>query len=158
MDKTHKYSLEIKWTGNTGSGTSGYRSYERSHSIIKENKPEILCSSDPAFRGDAEKYNPEELLVAAISGCHMLTYLHLCADSGIIVIDYKDAPIGIMVELPDGSGHFAEVNLFPEVCVKDAGMVDKANHLHKKANELCFIAGSCNFKVNHTPKCIVVNE
>src|SRR5688500_3083851 len=104
MAKEHVYTLTIAWTGNSGTGTSGYRTYERSHRISATNKPEILASSDPAFRGDKQKYNPEELLVASLSSCHMLWFLHLCADQGIIVTDYIDNPSGVMVETADGGG------------------------------------------------------
>ncbi len=158
MDKTHHYSLTVKWTGNKGSGTSAYTAYERSHSIIKENKPEIFCSSDPVFRGDNTKYNPEELFLAALSSCHMLWYLHLCADNGIVVVDYADNPVGTLKEMENGSGHFTGVMLYPIVTVTEKSMIEKANQLHKKANELCFIANSCSFKVRHEPVCKVNGE
>jgi organic hydroperoxide reductase OsmC/OhrA len=151
MDKKHKYSLTVKWTGNRGPGTSSYKVYDRSHSIIAANKPEIFCSSEPVFLGDKTKYNPEELFVASISSCHMLWYLHLCANSGIVVVDYVDNPVGYMLENPDGSGHFTEVVLYPAVIVKDKSMLEKADVLHEKAHQLCFIANSCNFKVSHKP-------
>ncbi len=153
MDKRHQYNLKLKWTGSNGSGTSSYTAYERSHSIIKENKQDILCSSDPVFRGDKTKYNPEELFIAAISSCHMLWYLHLCADNGIVVTDYSDDPVGNLLESQDGSGHFTDVTLYPVVTVKQKSMIEKANALHEKANELCFIANSCNFKIHHKPAC-----
>ncbi|QDK81370.1 OsmC family peroxiredoxin [Spirosoma sp. KCTC 42546] len=155
MAKQHQYALTIKWTGNTGEGTSTYRSYERSHIISVDNKPDIPGSSDPAFRGDSTKYNPEELLVASLSTCHMLSYLHLCAVAGVNVIEYTDKATGVMVETPDGGGHFSEVTLHPHVVVADSSMIDKANELHHQANKLCFIANSCNFPVHHEPTCIV---
>ncbi|MCL5030406.1 MAG: OsmC family protein [Bacteroidetes bacterium] len=155
MDKKHQYTLNVKWTGNRGEGTSNYRSYERSHIITVENKPDIFCSSDPEFRGDKTKYNPEELLVAALSSCHMLSYLHLCADSGVVVLDYEDNPHGTMIEAANGSGHFTEVTLYPIVTVTEKSMIEKANELHEKAHELCFIANSCNFKIHHVPTCKV---
>ena len=154
MERTHSYSLNIKWTGNTGTGTSAYRAYERSHVLSAAGKPEISCSSDPVFRGDKTKYNPEEFLVAALSSCHMLFYLHLCADAGIVVVDYKDTPIGIMTETEEGGGYFTSVTLHPVVTVADGSMIEKANALHERANALCFIAGSCNFKIHHSPECI----
>lgn len=153
MDGKHLYSLNVTWTGNTGSGTSNYRSYERSHTVTVSNKVEILGSSDPAFRGDPTKHNPEELFVASISTCHMLWYLHLCAEAGVIVIEYSDQATGIMQETEDRGGHFIEVTLHPNVTVTDASMVDKANELHHKANQLCFIANSCNFPIHHQPTC-----
>ena len=157
MGKQHQYSLTTTWTGNQGSGTSGYRAYERSHILSVENKPEILASSDPSFRGDATKHNPEELLLASLSSCHMLSYLHLCADAGVIVTAYIDNATGIMEETPNGSGRFIAVTLYPLVTVTDASMIDKANELHHKANQLCFIANSCNFPVHHQSKCITDN-
>lgn len=149
MNGQHNYSLTVKWTGNKGTGTSNYRAYERSHTIIADNKAEISGSSDPAFRGDNTKHNPEDLLVASLSSCHMLWYLHLCAEAGVIVIDYIDNATGIMRETPDGGGHFAEVTLNPVVTVTENSMKEKANELHKKAHELCHIANSVNFPVYH---------
>jgi organic hydroperoxide reductase OsmC/OhrA len=153
QQKEHQYQLNITWTGNTGSGTFDYRSYERSHIITAKNKPEIFASSDSAFRGDSARYNPEELLVASISSCHMLWFLHLCSQNQIVVIDYIDNPTGTMVENPDGSGHFKEVILRPVVKVSEAGMVDKTNALHEQAHKLCFIANSVNFPVKHVAEC-----
>lgn len=149
MQGQHHYKATIKWTGNKGTGTDNYRNYERSHQITIENKPDIAGSSDPAFRGDKTKHNPEDLLVASLSACHMLTYLHLCAVAGVIVTDYIDTATGIMVDTPNGGGQFTEVTLNPIVTVTEQDMVDKANELHKKANELCFIANSVNFPVRH---------
>jgi organic hydroperoxide reductase OsmC/OhrA len=155
MPKQHQYSLTITWTGNNGTGTSAYRAYERSHIVSKENKADIFCSSDPVFRGDATKYNPEELLLAALSSCHMLVYLHLCADAGIIVTAYVDNATGLMEETPNGNGHYTNATLYPQVKVADASMIDKANELHHKAHGLCFIANSCNFPVQNQPSCMV---
>jgi organic hydroperoxide reductase OsmC/OhrA len=155
MKAIHTYNLTLQWTGNTGAGTSDYRQYERSHSVLIEHKAAILCSSDPAFRGDKTKHNPEELLVASLSSCHMLWYLHLCADHGIVVTDYVDHASGIMVETADSGGHFKEVTLHPLVTVAEASMMEQANALHHEANKLCFIANSCNFPVKHEAKCVV---
>ncbi len=151
MNKQHNYTINMKWTGNNGTGTSHYRAYERSHEISAENKVEIQGSSDPAFRGDRTKYNPEEFLVAALSSCHMLSYLHQCAVNGVVVTNYVDEATGIMQETDDGGGHFTEVTLRPEVTVADASMIEKAKALHHKASELCFIAASVNFSVHHAP-------
>lgn len=151
MNKEHNYKLTIKWTGNKGEGTNNYKTYSRSHSILIDNKKEILASSDPAFRGDDSKHNPEELLVAAISSCHMLWYLHFCAVNGVIVVDYVDNAEGILTETRNGSGSFSEVILNPVVTVTEESMIEKANSLHKKANEYCFIAKSVNFPVKHIP-------
>jgi organic hydroperoxide reductase OsmC/OhrA len=155
MSKNHEYNISVRWTGNTGNGTAGYKGYERSHTVQAPDKTEILCSSDSSFRGDKTKYNPEELLVASISTCHMLWYLHLCADAGIIVTAYHDNATGIMQETENGGGYFKEITLYPQVIVKDDSMVEKASSLHAKANELCFIANSVKFPVHHKPTCTI---
>src|ERR1017187_2627164 len=155
--KNHYYKADIKWTGNSGKGTSNYTAYERSHTISVNGKAIIHCSSDPSFRGDKTKYNPEELLVASVSTCHMLWYLHLCSDAGIVVIDYADNATGTVQETEDGGGHFTEVTLHPMVMVSDKSMIEKANELHDEANKLCFIANSCNFPVHHKPTCKAEN-
>ena len=143
----HSYATDLVWTGNRGEGTSGYRAYDRAHEISVAGKPVIPGSSDPHFRGDATRYNPEELLVASLSACHMLWFLHLCADAGIRVERYTDSATGAMQETADGGGHFTEVVLRPAVRV--AGDVEHAriDALHERAHELCFIAQSVNFPV-----------
>jgi len=149
MNGRHNYSLTVKWTGNKGTGTSAYRAYERSYVININDKVDIEGSSDPAFRGDKTKHNPEEMLLAALSTCHMLSYLHVCVVAGVVVVDYSDNATGIMVETPDGGGRFTEVTLNPIVMVADKSMLDKANELHERASKLCFIANSVNFPVKH---------
>jgi len=151
MKRQHNYRVTVQWTGNTGTGTDNYQNYERSHTIDIADKPTIHGSSDPAFRGDKSKYSPEDLLVSSLSACHMLWYLHLCSEEGVIVIDYVDNASGIMIETSDGGGKFTEVTLNPVVTVADESMIDKANELHSKANKLCFIASSVNFPVKHNP-------
>ena len=153
--KEHVYTLTIQWTGNKGEGTLDYTSYERDHTISADGKQEIPASSDPAFRGDKTRYNPEELFVASLSSCHMLWFLHLCARKGVVVTDYTDKPTGIMVETKNGGGKFREVTLNPTITVTDASMTDKIDELHRKANELCFIANSVNFPVYHKSICLV---
>ncbi|MUV04271.1 OsmC family peroxiredoxin [Flavobacterium rakeshii] len=150
--KTHHYSTQLQWTGNRGSGTKSYTSYTRDYDIQTEGKPVVLGSSDPAFRGDSSRYNPEEMLLASLSSCHMLWYLHLCSEAGIIITAYKDNAVGEMEETPNGSGRFVKVILRPVVTVQEEGMLHKANELHQKANEMCFIANSCNFPVLHEPE------
>ena len=113
MAKEHQYTAQVTWTGNRGTGTSGYTAYDRDHLISANGKPDIFGSSDPAFRGNGNKYNPEDSLVAALSACHMLWYLHLCSVNGVVVIDYVDKATGIMKENEDGSGQFSEVTLHP---------------------------------------------
>lgn len=154
MHGQHHYKATIRWTGNKGTGTNNYKNYERSHEISIENKLDILGSSDPAFRGDKTKHNPEDLLVSSLSACHMLWYLHLCSEAGVIVVDYIDNATGLMIETANGGGQFTEVTLNPIVTVTDKAMLDKANELHTKANKLCFIANSVNFPVKHKPTAI----
>ena len=156
--KTHNYATTINWTGNTGKGTQSYTAYKRDYSISAQGKTEIAGSSDPAFRGDPTRYNPEELLLASLSSCHMLWYLHLCAEAGVIVTAYTDSATGIMTETANGSGRFTEVTLNPIVTVTESTMVETANSLHKKANELCYIANSCNFPIHHKPICTAENN
>ena len=152
MNNLHHYKAAITWTGNRGEGTTGYKSYDRSHSVNINHKPEIGLSSDAAFMGDKGKYNPEELFLASISSCHMLWYLHLCADNGIVVTAYTDMATGIMDE-KEGGGKFTEVMLHPHVIVQKSSMIARAAALHDQANEKCFIANSCNFPVKHHPVC-----
>lgn len=145
--RKHQYQLQIKWTGNKGEGTAHYRGYDRSYEIIAPHKRLIEGSSDPSFRGDKTKHNPEDFLVAALSACHMLSYFHVCANAGIVVTDYQDSPIGTMVETEEGAGYFTEVILKPLVKIKAGGDVTLAQQLHEKAHHLCFIANSMNFPV-----------
>ncbi len=154
MQTQHQYTATIKWTGNKGTGTDHYRNYERNHEIFIDNKIAIAGSSDIAFRGDGTKHNPEDLLVSSLASCHMLWYLHVCAEAGVIVTNYIDHATGTMTETPNGGGRFTEVILNPIVTVAEADMVTEANELHKKANELCFIANSVNFPVRHNPTAI----
>ncbi len=153
MPKVHQYQSNLTWTGNKGSGTMDYRSYDRSFSIAIPDKPELLGSSDSAFLGDKTKHNPEDLLISSISSCHMLWFLHLCAEAGITVLDYRDAATGTMAENTDGSGRFTEVVLHPVVLISDESQVEQANKLHEQANKMCFIANSCNFPIRHQPSC-----
>jgi organic hydroperoxide reductase OsmC/OhrA len=155
MQKQHHYTSTITWTGNRGSGTTVATEYDRSHTIAVNGKVDILGSSDIPFRGDGAKHNPEDMLVAALSTCHMLWYLHLCADAGVVVTQYIDDPVGTMIEVPGGGGHFTEVTLHPLVTVADAGMIPQAQTLHNAAHKKCFIANSCNFPVRHVPECVV---
>ena len=158
MNQPHLYKVIVKWTGNKGEGTLSYKAYDRSHTILIQNKPDIWGSSDPNFRGDKTKHNPEDLFVSSLSACHMLWYLHLCAEAGIIVVDYTDYATGTMVETPEGGGHFVEVTLNPEIIVTEVWMIVKANALHPEANKRCFIANSVNFPVHHNPTCKVLKK
>jgi organic hydroperoxide reductase OsmC/OhrA len=155
MSKIHEYQLAIVWTGNQGVGTTRYDAYERSHTVSIDGKVDILASSDTPFRGDSMLHNPEDMLLAALSSCHMLWYLHLCADAGVIVTAYSDKPRGKMIQLDNGGGHFEEVMLHPIVTVQDAAMIDQANALHDIAHQKCFIANSVNFLVTHSSSCVL---
>lgn len=157
MGKTHHYGVRIEWTGNRGEETSHYRAYSRDHEITADGKPVVAGSSDPAFRGDAARYNPEDMLVSALSACHMLSYLHLCAVNGIVVTAYRDRATGEMSETGDGGGRFTSVRLRPRVTVAsgDAGL---ARRLHEQAHHLCFIASSVNFPVACEPEILFAGE
>lgn len=150
--KEHTYRLEMTWTGNDGRGTADYKSYRRDHEIIAEGKPVLPGSSDPGFRGNPARYNPEELLVASLSSCHMLWVLHLCAVNGVVVTAYHDAPVGVMRENPDGSGEFVDVELRPEVTIAAGADPKTVEAIHHDAHHKCFIARSVNFSVRVTPK------
>lgn len=145
--KQHTYHVAVKWTGNDETGTSSYKSYRRDHSIRCEGKPAISASSDPSFRGDPTRYNPEELLVASLSSCHMLWYLHLCAVNKVAVLEYQDAAVGTMEERPNGSGAFTRVVLRPSVKIRAGDDAAKAVSLHHEAHRMCFVANSVNFPV-----------
>lgn len=149
----HQYHAKITWTGNRGEGTANYRSYERSHTIEIDGKQLIEGSADPAFRGDKLKYNPEDLLLVSLASCHMLSYLHVCVQAGIIVTAYSDNAVGTMELTQDGGGRFTHVELHPRVVIDDAVMIAKANELHHLAHKKCFIAASVNFEVVTLPVC-----
>ncbi len=156
--KSHTYTLDLQWTGDLGTGTSSTQGYSRNHAISAVGKPELLGSSDPSFRGDAQRWNPEELLVASLAQCHMLWYLGLAAAAGVVVLDYSDQPVGSMIEESDGGGQFIEVTLNPTVLVAEASMVEKAEELHGPAHTKCFIARSVNFPVLHSPSILVATD
>jgi organic hydroperoxide reductase OsmC/OhrA len=152
LGKAHHFTVSLTWTGNRGSGTSNYRAYGRDHEIAGEGKSAAIhASSTPVFRGDKERYNPEELLIGALSGCHMLWFLHLCAEAGIVVTAYRDSAVGTMDLNPDGSGQFSEVVLHPCVEYEQAPPQDRIEALHHRAHELCFIARSVKFPVRCEP-------
>jgi organic hydroperoxide reductase OsmC/OhrA len=152
LAKTHTYEIRTQWTGNRGSGTSSYNGYSRDHEIAAPGKAAVLqCSSDKEFRGDGSRYNPEELLVCALSSCHMLWFLHLCADAGIVVLSYEDQAQGVMRENADGSGQFVDVVLNPQVALADSADAERAEALHHRAHHLCFISRSVNFPVSVRP-------
>ncbi|GAB4088383.1 OsmC family protein [Hydrogenophaga soli] len=149
INRQHHYQVTVQWTGNKGSGTSAYKAYARDHMINAEHKPSIQGSSDPAFLGDPTRWNPEELLLASVSACHQLWYLHLCADAGIVVISYADEAKGTMVE--DPRGHFTDIVLHPHITIRPEDDIELATQLHHLAHEKCFVANSLNFPVRCEP-------
>jgi organic hydroperoxide reductase OsmC/OhrA len=152
--REHRYDVVVEWTGNTGTGTAGYRTYDRRHEIDApdSSKPAIPGSSDPAFRGDRTRWNPEELLVASLAACHQLWYLHLCAEAGVVVIAYVDRAEGTMIEEATGAGQFSRVVLRPLVTVAEGTDLARARALHADAHAKCFIARSVRFPVEHEPE------
>lgn len=146
----HHYRVVNRWTGNRGKGTAAYTAYSRDFELSGEGKSAAITgSSDPAFRGDRARYNPEDLLVGALSSCHMLWVLHLCADAGIVITEYSDEAIGEVIENPDGSGQFTQVILRPRMTITDASRIPEAISLHDKAHKVCALARSMNFRVEH---------
>jgi organic hydroperoxide reductase OsmC/OhrA len=151
LSHTHTYDVAVSWTGNRGTGTSGYRDYGRDHDVSAPGRVVIEASSDRVFHGDPGRWNPELELIAALSQCHMLAYLHECADAGVVVTAYSDDASGTMLTERDGSGHFTEALLRPRVTVAAPEMVARATELHEDASAKCFIANSVNFPVRHEP-------
>lgn len=149
----HSYAVRVQWQGNLGTGTSGYRDYGRDLLITAEGNVPIEGSADKPFRGTAERWNPEELLLAALAQCHMLSYLHVATRNGVVVTDYEDDAVGTMAQEGDG-GHFTSVTLRPVVTIS-AGDPEVARAIHAEASELCFIASSVNFPVGHEPRIVV---
>jgi organic hydroperoxide reductase OsmC/OhrA len=156
MATNHEFRASTRWTGNRGTGTSGYRDYSRDYVVAMTGKPDLLGSSAPAFRGDASRHNPEDLLVAALSACHMLWYLHFCAVNRIVVIAYEDDATGVMRTEPDGNGKFSSVTLRPRVTVEGEFDEAKAIALHDDAHRFCFVANSVNFPIEVKPAIIPV--
>ena len=151
MKGAHEYSSRLIWDGNTGDGTATYAGYGRQYHITFAGKPDITGSADPAFRGDAAKLNPEDLFVASLSSCHMLSYLALCSLKGIRVVAYEDDAKGTMAVDADGSGRFIEVVLHPTVTIAESQHVALALDLHDLAHDQCFIANSCSIPIRHKP-------
>jgi organic hydroperoxide reductase OsmC/OhrA len=152
-DREHRYRITTCWTGNRGSGTSAYGAYSRDHELSAPQKAApITGSSDPAFRGDPSRYNPEELLLGALAACHMLWVLHLCADAGIVITDYRDDSEASVAEHCDGSGEFTRVTLRPRMTITDAARREEAAELHHKAHAVCALARSVNFEVVCEPE------
>jgi organic hydroperoxide reductase OsmC/OhrA len=151
MERKHTYRVRVTWTGNQGAGTTSYKGYSRAHEIDAPGELSIAGSSDPKFRGDPTRWNPEELLLAAASACHKLWYLHLCAAAGIVVMAYEDDAEGLMIEEANGAGQFTSIALRPKVTLAPGANVEAAEKLHHKAHEMCFVARSLNFPVEINP-------
>lgn len=159
VKKHHHYHITNEWTGNLGQGTTSYKSYSRDHVLeVKGKQHPILAASDPSFLGDPTRYNPEELFVASISACHMLWFLHLCSTNKITVTSYIDYAEGTMEENKDGSGQFSKVTLKPKVIIREAEKMELCPTLHHQANQMCFIANSCNFPIDHKPSILLENS
>lgn len=156
MHVEHHFAIDVEWVGNRGEGTATYKSYGRENVISARGKAPIDGSSDRAFRGNPERWNPEELLIAALSECHLLSYLHVAASNGIVVVEYTDAATGTMEQTANGGGHMTSVTLRPRVSIS-SGDPATARALHSEASEKCFIAASVNFEVRHEPEIVVVS-
>ena len=155
MIGVHHYAVHTQWTGNRGTGTSAYRAYGRDHTLSSPGKEPILGSADRAFHGDVDRWNPEELLLSALSQCHMLSYLHEAVNHGVIVLGYSDDAMGTMAQTTDGGGHFTAATLRPRVTIGDPDQAELAQSLHAAAARSCFIAASVNFPIGHEPVTIV---
>ncbi|MES2560170.1 MAG: OsmC family protein [Bacteroidota bacterium] len=151
MQHEHHYKLTATWKGNKGTGTSNVRMYDRSHTVTIAGKPELFLTTDNPAVGDKTKLNPEDLLVSAVSSCHMLSYLYVCSMEGVVITDYVDNATGVMIELEGGGGSFKEITLNPVCKVAEVSMIEKAIALHHKAHEICYIANSVNFEVKCNP-------
>lgn len=158
MGALHTYSVRVDWTGASDVGTESYTGYSRDHIVYIGDKPPLPGSADPAFRGDADRYSPEELFVAALSQCHMLWFLHRAAVAGVVVTGYADRATGTMRVETAGSGQFTAVTLHPKVRVRDAVDEEQIADLHQQAHDHCFIARSVNFPVRHSPLATQVGE
>ncbi len=152
--KHHEYIASVEWTGNTGQGTSSYKSYQRDWRLVTKDKQVVECSNDPVLGGDPGKHNPEDMLVAALSSCHMLWYLHLCAVGGIVVTSYKDTPLAIGELERTGAGRFKSITLRPKITITAASDEKKAHAIHDDIHQYCFIARSINFPVIIDPDII----
>jgi organic hydroperoxide reductase OsmC/OhrA len=148
----HAYKARLVWEGNLGDGTSTYTGYGRKYRLKIDGKPDLIGSADPIFRGDANAYNPEDLFVAALSSCHLLSYLALCARSKINVVAYEDEAIGTLLMRPDGGGKFESVTLRPTVTIAPGGDEKRALELHETAHDLCFIAASVSVPIRQEPQ------
>ena len=148
----HDYTSHVVWTGNTGTGTAHYKGYARTWDIAVPGKPVVHCSNDPLLGGDPAKMNPEDLLLSALSACHMLWYLHYAAEAGVIVTRYEDSPMGVGEVGADGAGRFVSVELRPMIWVTAGTDLVEAEAIHHRIHAVCFIARSVNFPVTYAPR------
>lgn len=148
----HEYQSRVVWTGNTGQGTAHYRAYQRTWDVAVPGKPVIHCSNDPLLGGDPAKMNPEDLLLSALSACHMLWYLHYASEAGIVVTAYEDEPLGQGEIGPGGAGRFTAATLRPRVTVLPGTDLAAAEAIHHRIHAVCFIARSVNFPVSYAPR------
>jgi len=147
MSREHDYTARVEWTGNRGQGTRTYRGYDRTWDVTTPGKPVIHCSNDPLLGGNPALPNPEDLLLASLSACHMLWYLHLASEAGIVVESYRDDPVGVGETSPNGAGRFLRATLKPHITVRDGADLLKADAIHHRIHDVCFIARSVNFPV-----------
>lgn len=147
--KTHDYETTVIWTGNRGDGARTYRGYDRTWDMAAAGKMPLHCSNDPLLGGDPTKYNPEDLLLSALSSCHMLWYLHLATSAGITVHSYRDTPIGVGETAPNGAGRFLRATLRPEIEIAAGCDIQTADSLHHEVHKYCFIARSVAFPIDY---------
>ena len=151
MGALHLYTVDVRWTGAGDTGTTSYTAYSRDHEVVVAGHPTLLASSDPAFRGDPTRYSPEDLFVASLAQCHMLWFLHMAAQDGVVVVGYRDEAVGTMRVESAGAGQFTEVTLHPRVTVRSDVSDERVATLHARAHDHCFLARSVNFPVRHEP-------
>lgn len=156
MTYKHLFNAELHWHLEDDSIATSRKKYTKSHSIVIDGKDLLHVSAAKAFKGDPALYNPEDLLLSSVVSCHMMSYLYVCNQNGIDVVSYQDRAEATLEVLENGSGRFTEVRLFPHVIIRNREQMAEALLLHKKANELCFIANSCNFPILHQPSCDVI--
>lgn len=149
MPLKHFFKAILNWQDEKNPATR----YIKNHTLSFEGKADLKLSAAKAFKGDPDLHNPEDLLLSSLMSCHLMSYLYVCSLHQINVLSYSDNAIGTLETDEKGSGRFVEVHLHPVVIIDNPAQIDLANALHKKANELCFIANSCNFKVLHTSTC-----
>ncbi|MBU2980759.1 OsmC family protein [Lentibacter algarum] len=155
MSRKHDFEAKVVWTGNTGEGTAHYKAYERTWEVQTEGKPVVKCSNDPLLGGDPTLHNPEDMLIAALSSCHMLWYLHMASDAGVTVLAYEDDPVGHGESEASGAGQFVSADLRPRITVAAGTDLAKADAIHSEIGKVCFIARSVAFPVHHKARYVI---